>query len=90
MQGSQEDHCDHTRQEENDHKRVQDGEPLDVCVWHALQNVIPSAAPFHIVLHVEGDRVAVGDGGVHRALPLDGQGWLQGVRVATLIVVMRN
>ena len=88
MQGSQEDHCDHTREEEHDHKRVQDGKPLDVCVRHTLQNVIPSAAPFHIVLHVEGDGVAVDDVSVHRSLALDGQGGLQSLRVATLCVVM--
>ena len=57
---------------------------------HTLQNIIPSAAPFHIVLHIEGDRVAVRDGGVHRPLTLDGEGWLQSFRVATLIVVVRN
>ena len=88
MQGSQEDHCDHTREEKHNHKGVQDRKPLDVGVWHALQNVIPSTAPLHVVLHVEGDGVAVGDGGVHGPLPLDRQSRLQSFRVATLIVVM--
>ena len=55
---------------------------------HTLQNVVPSTAPLHIVLHVEGDGVAVGDGGVHGTLPLDCQGRLQSFRVATLIIVM--
>ena len=55
---------------------------------HALENVIPSAAPLHVVLLAKGDRVAVGDGGVHRALTLDGQGGLQSFRVATVFIVM--
>ena len=50
---------------------------------HALENVIPSAAPLHVVLLAEGDRVAVGDGGVHRSFTLDGQVGLQSFRVAT-------
>ena len=78
VQGSQEYHGDHPREEENYDQRVEDGEPLNVCVWHALQDVVPSAAPLHIVLYIEGDSVAVGDGGIHRSFTLDGQCRLQG------------
>merc|ERR1719495_1763521 len=90
VQGSQEYHGDHPREEENYDQRVEDGEPLNVCVWHALQDVVPPAAPLHIVLYIEGDSVAVGDGGIHRSFTLDGKCRLQGFRVAVLIVVVSD
>ena len=50
VEGSQEDHGDHAGQEEDDHEAVEDGEPLDVGVGHAVQDVVPSTGPFNFIL----------------------------------------
>ncbi len=53
-----------TRQEQDNDEGVEDGEPLDVGVRHALQNVVPPGAPLDVVVLLELDREAVGDGGL--------------------------
>ena len=50
VEGPQEDHGDHPGEEEDNHEAVEDREPLDVSVGHAVQDVVPSARPFNIVL----------------------------------------
>jgi len=40
-----------TRKEENDDQRVEDGEPLDVGVGHALQDVVPSDEDKMFIIH---------------------------------------
>ena len=55
---------------------------------HQLQDVVPTDAPLHVVLHVEGDGVAVDDGGIKVAHALDGQRRLDGVRVVDDPVVL--
>ena len=50
VEGAEEDHGHHARQEEHDDEAVEDGEPLDVGVGHAVQYVVPSARPLHIIV----------------------------------------
>ncbi len=61
VQGTQEDHGHHPGEEEYDDERVENREPLDVGVRHALQDVVPSGAPADIVSLLELDRETVGD-----------------------------
>mmetsp|Transcript_100495 Transcript_100495/g.279898 ORF Transcript_100495/g.279898 Transcript_100495/m.279898 type:complete len:202 (-) Transcript_100495:442-1047(-) len=44
VQCPEEDHCHHSRQEEHDHERVQDGEPVDLPSSH-LEVIIPTRRP---------------------------------------------
>lgn len=48
MQSSHNDHSNHSSQEQNDNKWIHNWEPLDVGVWHWLENVIPSGRPLDI------------------------------------------
>lgn len=41
VQGPQHDHGHHGREEEDDHQRVEDTEPLNVGVRHRVKDVIP-------------------------------------------------
>ena len=50
VEGAEEDHGHHARQEEHDDEAVEDGEPLDVGVGHAVQDIVPSARPLHIII----------------------------------------
>lgn len=45
MQRPEHDHGHHSRQEEHDHQGVEDAEPLDVGVWHRVQDVVPARRP---------------------------------------------
>ena len=90
VEGAEKDHGDHAGQEENDDERVEDGEPLDVGVGHGLEDVVPAAAPLHLVLRVEGDRVAVRDRGVHVTVALDREGSLDRVRGARVRLLVQD
>ena len=50
MKCPEEDHGDHSGEEKDDNEAVEDAEPLDVGVGHAVQDVVPSARPFNVVL----------------------------------------
>ena len=50
VEGAEEDHGHHARQEEHYDEAVEDGEPLDVGVGHAVQDVVPSTGPFNFIL----------------------------------------
>ena len=49
MKCSEEDHGNHSREEEDNDQAIKNREPLDVCVGHTVQDVIPSAWPFYII-----------------------------------------
>mmetsp|Transcript_101531 Transcript_101531/g.275948 ORF Transcript_101531/g.275948 Transcript_101531/m.275948 type:complete len:237 (+) Transcript_101531:1150-1860(+) len=58
MEGAQEDHGDHAGEEEHDHQRVQDREPVDLAPRH-LQVVVPPRRPSQLArgpLHVVRER----------------------------------
>lgn len=42
MQGSEQNHSHHSREEEDNDEGVQNTEPLNVCMWHGFQNVVPA------------------------------------------------
>ena len=44
MQRAHHDHCHHSRQEEHNHERIDDGEPMDLIVQHQ-QIGVPSGCP---------------------------------------------
>ena len=48
-----------TGQEQDDNKRVHDGEPLDVGVRHRVENVIPSGRPFDVTVLLPFDAVRI-------------------------------
>lgn len=87
MQGAQHDHRNHPRQEQNDDERVEDAEPLNVCVWHRLENVIPSRAPLDRVVLDEFDAVGVDD--VDRFAVFQWRGWDLERRLAVAIEIVR-
>lgn len=49
------------RQEQHNHQRIQNAEPLDICVWHRFQNVVPSWRPFDVIVLNEFHRVRMRD-----------------------------
>ena len=51
----------HARQEQDDHERVHDGEPLDVGVRHRVEDVIPSGRPFDVAVLLPLDAIRVGN-----------------------------
>lgn len=53
MQSAQHDHGHHAREKEDDDERVEDAKPLDVRVWHRLQDVIPTRRPFYRVVRLK-------------------------------------
>lgn len=61
VQCAEHDHGDHGREEEHDHQRVEDAEPLDIGVRHRVKDVIPTGRPADVVVFREGDGVSVGD-----------------------------
>ena len=47
VKSSQENHGDHSREEENDYEGVHDREPLDVGMREGIQEIIPSRTPLY-------------------------------------------
>mmetsp|Transcript_73152 Transcript_73152/g.174326 ORF Transcript_73152/g.174326 Transcript_73152/m.174326 type:complete len:201 (-) Transcript_73152:410-1012(-) len=47
VQGAQQNHGHHARQEEHDHQGIQDGEPMDLTPGH-LQVVVPPRSPSNV------------------------------------------
>ena len=45
MKCTEHDHGHHSREEEYNHQGVEDAEPLDVGVWHGVQDVVPARRP---------------------------------------------
>lgn len=56
MQSSEHDHGYHAREKKNYDKRVENAKPLYVCVWHWLQDVVPSRWPFDGVIHLKQNK----------------------------------
>ena len=62
MHGSEQDHGHHAAQEENNDKRVDYAEPLDLGVGHRVQYVVPARGPLDIIVLLVLDRERVGYG----------------------------
>ena len=62
VEGAQEDHGHHTREEEDDDQGVENGEPLDVGMGHTLKDVVPTGTPFDAGVLFKADPVGVSDG----------------------------
>jgi hypothetical protein len=56
VKSSEHDHGYHARQKKNYNKRVENAKPLYVCVWHWLQDVVPSRWPFDGVIHLKPNK----------------------------------
>ena len=58
VQGAQQDHGHHGREEDGDENRVDEGEPLHVGLRHGAQDVVPAAGPADALIllkfHSEG------------------------------------
>ena len=74
VQRPEQDHGHHARQEQDDHERVEDREPLDVRVGHTLEDVIPPGAPFDGIVLFKGHSIGVGDGYLVGRLGRNGKG----------------
>lgn len=61
MQGSEQNHGDHSAKEQDYDQRVKYGEPLDVRLGHGFENVVPSGGPLDGVVFDEGDAVRICD-----------------------------
>jgi hypothetical protein len=53
VKSSEHDHGYHARQKKNDDKRIENAKPLYICMWHWLQDVVPSWWPFDCVIHLK-------------------------------------
>lgn len=58
---TQENHRDHAAEEEHNHERVQNAEPLNFRIRHRVKNVIPSRGPFDFIIHEITNRIRVLD-----------------------------
>lgn len=61
VQCSQHNHSHHSGQEQYNDQAVQYAEPLDLCMRHRFQNIIPSRWPFDGVVSYEMHRIRVRD-----------------------------
>ncbi len=70
-QGAHHDHSDHTRKEQHNHERVDDGEPMDLSIG-ILQVHIPSGCPSDRIVLLPVDAVrpnnVLGGGRIYRLL----------------------
>ena len=51
----------HAGQKEDDDERVHDGKPLNVCVRHRVENVVPPRGPLDLIVLVPLDGVGIRD-----------------------------
>jgi hypothetical protein len=56
VKGSEHNHGYHAREKKNYYKRVENAKPLYICVWHWLQDIVPSRRPFDGVIHLEQNK----------------------------------
>ncbi len=59
VHGAEQNHGDHTAEEEHNDERVDNAEPLDLGVWHGVQDVVPARGPLDVIVLLELDRVRV-------------------------------